>query len=277
MSQLRLRLQTGDSSQGINTHGIFSRGYLLRHLRADSEHFASAADAERLHNFARDLWAENYIAMRKRGEAFTCSKFIEPLLQKVGWAVIPQESMPASFQTRKRPDYCLFLSEGEQRAAAEEESSQNLFRRSATVLEAKAAEHPLDRVSQRETPDWFPSDQVQDYLRHARDSTGRRFFDWAILTNGNLWRLYGEHAAPDAYFEFELADGEDFCAAEEFRIFLTLFRPHAFVRREDGKCFLDDVREQSLRVPSRSRDEIAQTHLRCARRSRDRICGVRVE
>jgi hypothetical protein len=101
--------------------------------------------------------------------------------------------------------------------------------------------------SKRETPGWFPSEQVQDYLRYATDSTGRRFFDWAILTNGNLWRLYSEHAAPDAYFEFELADGEDFCEADEFRIFLTLFRPHAFIRREDGKCFLDDVREQSLR------------------------------
>src|SRR5206468_10555841 len=127
-----------------------------------------------------------------------------------------------------------------------EESLQNLFRRSVTVLEAKAAEHPLDRVSQRETPGWFPSDQVQDYLRNARDSAGRRFFDWAILTNGNLWRLYSEHAAPHAYFEFGLAEGADLCGPEEFRIFLTLFRPHAFTRREDGKCFLDDVREQSL-------------------------------
>jgi hypothetical protein len=137
MSQLRLKLQDADSSQAFTTRGVFSRGYLLRHLRAESEHFASTAEVEHAYRFARDLWAENYAAMRKRGEAFTCSKFIEPLLQEIGWALIPQESMPASFQTRKRPDYCLFLSQEDQRAAAEEESSQNLFCRSASVLEAR--------------------------------------------------------------------------------------------------------------------------------------------
>jgi hypothetical protein len=247
MSQLRLKLQSKDSSEAFNTRGVFSRSYLLRHLRRESDHFVSAVDAEGSHNFARELWAENHVAMRKRSEAFTCSKFIEPLLQRMGWALIPQEAMPANFATRKRPDYCLFLSEEEQREAAQEDSSQNLFRRSATVFEAKTAEHPLDRVSQRETPGWFPSEQVQDYLRHAKDATGRRFFDWAILSNGNQWRLYTEHAAFDACFEFELASDGELCAVDEFRIFLTLFRPQAFARKEDGRCFLDDVREQSLR------------------------------
>jgi hypothetical protein len=114
MSQLPLKRQSKDSSEAFSTRGVFSSGYLLRHLRGESEHFVSAADAEDTYEFARGLWAENHVAMRKRGEAFTCSKFIEPVLQRMGWALIPQEAMPANFTTLKRPDYCLFLSEEEQ-------------------------------------------------------------------------------------------------------------------------------------------------------------------
>jgi len=138
MSQLRLKLQSKDSSEAFNTRGVFSSGYLLRHLRRESDHLVSAAEAEETHNFARELWADNHVAMRKRGEAFTCSKFIEPLLQRMGWALIPQEAMPANFATRKRPDYCLFLSEEEQRGAAQEDSSQNFISPLSDCIRSKS-------------------------------------------------------------------------------------------------------------------------------------------
>ena len=97
----------------------------------------------------------------------------------------------------------------------------------------------------KETPGWFPSQQIQDYLRHAKDKSGSRLFDWAVLTNGNSWRLYCDHAANDAFFEFHLADGEAFCSLDDFRLFIALFRPAAFTRT-DGRCLLDNVREESL-------------------------------
>ena len=81
----------------------------------------------------------------------------------------------------------------------------DVFREAATVLEAKKVEHSLDKVSERETPGLFPSQQVQDYLHKAKDGTGNRYFNWAILTNGNEWRLYCEQASTDAYFAFHLA------------------------------------------------------------------------
>ncbi len=115
-----------------------------------------------------------------------------------------------------------------------------------TVLEAKKWQHPLDQLSKRERPALFPSQQIQDYLRHAKDATGARLFNWAILTNGNAWRLYCEQAASDAYFEFALADGESFCSLEDFRLFIALFRPQAFARGADGRCPLDQIREESL-------------------------------
>src|SRR5439155_9822203 len=76
MSQLRLNFDPRIRPKRL-TRGVFSRGYLLRHLRRESDHFVSAADAEDTYNFAGELWGKNRVAMRKRSEAFTCSKFIE--------------------------------------------------------------------------------------------------------------------------------------------------------------------------------------------------------
>jgi hypothetical protein len=113
-------------------------------------------------------------------------------------------------------------------------------------LEAKRVQHSLDEVSDKETPGWFPSQQVQDYLRNAKDKTGQRFFNWAILTNGNEWRLYCEQAANDAYFGFHLAHEEEFCSLEDFGFFIALFRPQSFELNAERRCPLDDVREESL-------------------------------
>jgi hypothetical protein len=87
---------------------------------------------------------------------------------------------------------------------------------------------------------------VQDYLHQAKDATGRRFFNWAILSNGNEWRLYCEQAATDAFFAFHLAHGDQFCTLEEFRLFWALFRPQAFERDAQGLCLLDRLRDESL-------------------------------
>jgi hypothetical protein len=107
-------------------------------------------------------------------------------------------------------------------------------------------QHSLDEISHSETPGWFPSQQVQDYLRNAKDNTGQRFFNWAILTNGNEWRLYCEQAANDACFAFHLANGGVFCSLEDFRFFFALFRPQSFELDEEQRCLLDKIREESL-------------------------------
>ena len=82
--------------------------------------------------------------------------------------------------------------------AAKETETVDVYRESVTVLEAKKVQHSLDEISDKDTPGWFPSQQVQDYLRNAKDKTGQRYFNWAILTNGNEWRLYCEQAPNDA-------------------------------------------------------------------------------
>lgn len=115
------------------------------------------------------------------------------------------------------------------------------------MLEAKRWGHSLDKVSERETPGRFPAEQIESYLRAAKDARGRRFFNWAILSNGARWRLYTEHAGNGAIFEFTLVDSRgQFCSLEDFRLFAALLRPAAFARDPEGRCLLDRVREESL-------------------------------
>jgi len=181
--QLGLAL-TGEGFAGpAETNGLLSLAYLLRHLK-QSDSFATKSDVEAAYEQVCTLHRKHAPALRNQNEAFTCSTFLDPVLDALGWYRIPQQSMPSSMGTRKRPDYCLVTSE-DTFAAASQAEALTLFQLSATVLEAKRWEHPLDRMSARETPGWFPSQQIQDYLNHAKDATGRRFFDWAILTNGS--------------------------------------------------------------------------------------------
>jgi len=67
---------------------------------------------------------------------------------------------------------------------------------------------------------------------------------WGILTNGNEWRLYCRDAKPSHYFgiNFEVA----IQSKENFKYFLALFSPAAFTRDAQGKCRLDQIRENAL-------------------------------
>ncbi len=245
-NQLGLALSEEGFSGFVETNGLLSLAYLFRHLK-QSDSFASRSDVEDAYARVCALYQQHAPALRRQNEAFTCSTFIEPVLDCLGWHRIPQQSMPRSMGTRKCPDYCLTTSEDSFQTAAQADAL-TLFQLSATVLEAKRWEHSLDRISESETPGWFPSQQIQNYLNYAKDPTGKRFFDWAILTNGSEWRLYSEKAAVGAHFSFKLVWNGQICPIDDFRLFFTLFRAAAFDRTPEGRCFLDEVREQSLRV-----------------------------
>jgi len=190
--QLGLNLR-GEGFEGpLEARGVFSTAYLARHLR-NAPDFASENDVTTAFREIAEIWRLRLTALGRQNEAFNCSSFLEPILDRLGWLRIPQQSMPNDFATRKRPDYCLFTSESDFTAASEADAN-TLFRLGATVVEAKKYGHPLDQLSNNETPGWFPSQQIQDYLNHAKDANGRRFFNWAILTNGSEWRIYTDRS-----------------------------------------------------------------------------------
>ena len=244
-SQLSLGIQDSELSAAFVCRGIFSANYLHQHFGKSVE-FPTAEDVRPIYEKVKQRWLKEYVGLSKRKEAYTRTQFLDPLLNEIGWTFIPEQDLPSKSITRKRPDYCLFLNDETRQRAAKETETADVFRESATVLEAKRVKHSLDEVSDSETPGWFPSQQVQDYLRNAKDKTGQRYFNWAILTNGNEWRLYCEQAPNDAYFSFHLAHEEEFCSLEDFRLFFALFRPQSFEQDKERLCLLDTLREESL-------------------------------
>lgn len=253
-SQLNLNIRTETEAAWMSCRGIFSLSYLRQHL-ANSAHFPSVQEAEPIYAKLKTRWQDNLPGLRRRKEAYTRTQFLDPTLREMGWYFIPEADLPVKTVTRKRPDYCLFEDEQAQQRAAKQDHALDVFRESAAVLEAKKVLHSLDKVSEVETPGWFPSQQIQDYLRHAKDATGHRFFNWAILSNGNEWRLYCEQAPVDAYFAFYLADDQHFCPLEDFRYFLALFRAVALTRT-DGRCLLDDLRENALNLQTKLEENL---------------------
>ena len=216
--------------------GIFTRPYLRQQL-ANNEICPPISEVESLYESLKKRWLDNLAGLQRQGEAYTRTRFLDPTLGDLGWYFIPEASLPEC-PTRKKPDYCIFPSEETERSVAASDAI-DIFRASSSVVEAKKVEHPLDEVSRQETPGWFPSQQIQDYLNCAKDASGRRFFNWAILTNGSEWRLYTDRSTVGAYFAFHLVRNAQFCSLEEFRAFFTLFRAVAFERAADGSCFLD--------------------------------------
>jgi hypothetical protein len=184
--QLALAIPSEREDARIICRGVFSANYLRKHF-AQYEDYPKRDEVRPIYEKLKALWQDEYIGLCKRKEAYTRTQFLEPLLAELGWQFIPEQDLPSKTQTRKRPDYCLFLDADARRRAAAQTETVDVFRESATVLEAKKVRHSLDEVSDTETPGWFPSQQVQDYLHKAKDATGQRFFNWAILTNGNEW------------------------------------------------------------------------------------------
>jgi hypothetical protein len=242
---MSLGIKDGELSAAFVCKGIFSANYLHQHFGKSGE-FPTIEDVRPIYEKVKNRWLEEYAGLRTQKEAYTRTEFLDPVLKEIGWTFIPEKELPSKGVTRKRPDYCLFLNDEARQRAAKESDTADVFRESATVLEAKRVQHSLDEISGSETPGWFPSQQVQDYLRNAKDKTGQRYFNWAILTNGNEWRLYCEQAANDAYFAFHLAHEEEFCSLEDFCFFVALFRPQSFEQDEEQRCSLDKIREESL-------------------------------
>lgn len=244
IGQLPLFLRDEAHSPAI-ARGVFALPYLRRHLSSLS-HSPTKEATDTFYESARALWQKNHVGLAKGNEAYTRTHFLDPILTELGWHFIPELTQT----TQKRPDYWLFTEEAQRIAAADADQPEHRFALSSTVLEAKQFTHPLDAVSKKESPGLFPSQQVQGYLHAARDKQGERYFDWVILTNGRLWRLYTERAAEDAYFEFELADEHSFCTREDFSLFVALFTPGAFAQRADRRCPLDDIQSESISLQS---------------------------
>ncbi|MFH1629104.1 MAG: hypothetical protein ABIE47_10325, partial [Pseudomonadota bacterium] len=245
--QLTLDLIAEAPGEWIECRGLFSKSYLRNHVM-QADFILTPEVASGMYDAVKALWFDHYQALWRQGERYTCSAFIEPALKVLGWELLPEKALPLGHLTKKRPDFCLYADADAFKKASVTDDPGLVYSQAATVLEAKKVNHPLDRVSRKDTPGWFPSQQIQDYLRHAKDALGKRHFNWAILTNGQEWRLYCEQAATDATLVFHLVRGATFCTLDDFLVFLAMFSPEAFLKDAHGLCRLDAIREQSIHL-----------------------------
>lgn len=225
------------------TNGIFSEHYLQTRLR-DSHYWPNDDYARAIYDSVSELWKNRYVGLAKGNEETTRREFLEKVLDKLGYFYFSNLGLPESLRPQT-PDYLLFEDE-ETKEKVFNEDIEVKHQAAIALMEAKKVHHPLDQVSTKETPGRFPHQQVRDYLAQATNKTGEPYFRWGILSNGDVWRLYCRDAHPSAYFEFYLAGPEDhFCTFDEFKVFLTLFQPQVFVKK-DGRCPLDDIREEAV-------------------------------
>lgn len=231
-----------EPSPSWETNGIFSEHFIRSRLK-DFTLWPSDEFAKPLYEYASGLWRKRYIGLAKGDEEITKREFLEKIFEKFGFTFLPFRKLPA-IERRQVPDYLLFPDEDtKERVFSAELIDQ--YREAVSLLEAKKVNHPLDAVSKKETPGRFPHQQVRDYLNDATDLTGDPFFKWAILTNGGIWRLYNRDSRPSAYFQFRLAGQNYFCTYDNFKVFITLFRPESFIAT-DGVCPLDEIRSEAI-------------------------------
>jgi len=241
-----------DYTPAWETNGIFSEHFIRSRLK-DFNLWPADEFAKPLYDYISDLWKKKHITLGRGNEELTKREFLEKILDKLGFAFLPFRKLPVSVK-RREPDYLVFQDNNTKERAFDLEPSGQ-YRLAITLLEAKKVNHPLDTVSKKETPGRFPHQQIRDYLSDATDQFGNPFFKWAILTNGGIWRLYNRDSRPSAYFEFRLAGQNYFCTYEDFKVFITLFRPEAFIPT-DGICKLDDIRSEAIQYQTALEEDL---------------------
>ena len=176
-------------------------------------------------------------------EAQTEHEFIQPLLEQLGHTFEVQPALYTS-QGTKRPDYAFFASGDAHDAALTDINTNEFFRTTLAVGDAKKWSRNLDRKTE-DGGDPFnnqnPNYQIDFYLRGADK-------DWGILTNGGQWRLYHRQTSYrlDSFYEVDLAallseNGD----LDAFRYFYCLFRRDAFTPDASGASFLDLILGES--------------------------------
>lgn len=233
------------------TKGIFSDHYIRTKLHQTSL-WPKEEEVKPLYEFCYELWNKRYIGLAQANEAVTRQELLDKILTKLGFSYLPNTRFPMGGE----PDYILFSDENTKEQVFEKDKHTQ-YSAAVGILEAKKVNHPLDAVSRQETPGRFPHQQIRDYLQSATDSSGKLvYFRWAILTNGNKWRLYCRDTRPEHYFEFDFEHG--IRSFKDFMVFVALFNPTAFIKNEEGHCLLDDVRSEALSYQAELEDNLCK-------------------
>lgn len=227
----------------FNNSNLFSNHYLENMVQKSSEWDDESGLLE-AYTRIKDRFFEKEKNFPRYVEADLEHNWIRPVLDALGHYYGVQESL---HHDPLKPDYAFFPDAEALNEAYSQKGSDDFYKRSVAVGDAKAWNVVLDKSRQgrvlREMTN--PSFQIDNYLRATPPK-------WAILTNGRLWRLYHEDSSVsmDSYYEVNLPDLiariEETGDLSIFKYFYLFFRREAFPETPLGPSFLDKIREESL-------------------------------
>ncbi|GGM74015.1 hypothetical protein J2752_002633 [Halarchaeum rubridurum] len=218
---------------------LFSNHYLDDHLR-DTEPWNEVTDAEVEAAFEEinELLTEKRDRVEDYNEAQLERNVIRPIFDILGVSFEIEETV---MRNSRRPDYGFFPSAEAADAAFDRE---DFYEEATAVADAKRWGRKLDTRGEEKRDFENPSYQIHRYLQETPPQ-------WAVLTNGEKWRLYYGPTSHrlDSFYEIDLPklldavddDGD----LEAFKEFYLFFRHEAFLPDQSGDCFLDDVYDES--------------------------------
>ena len=231
----------------IYNRDFLSNHWLERRLPLEPEWQELREQAKNLAHTLLELWHVEKDRVKLYGdEAGLEEKFIQPVFEALGWRLKYQ-----TYLRGRSPDYALFLTDNNLTTALKAGRNNEEFWSHCTLLaDAKAWHINLDRPVRMGARREYPPEQIEWYLDRSR-------LDYAILTNGRLWRLIPRRLGPNkarfqTYLEvdlFHLLDssiqphtelpfGPDDNKLNSFLLFLLFFSPHGFVKTGDRKPFV---------------------------------------
>jgi hypothetical protein len=228
---------------------LFTREFLKRGIVETGAWAAlSHSEVDRFRTIARSIFMR-FPVNGSPNEATTERDLIFKVMEALGWEDILVQQSASSKRRTDIPDALLFADAEAKRRANAERTEATRYKYAVAVLENKAWRMPLDRTSKSSEP--APSTQILRYLSLAEVQSDQRIH-WAILTNGQVWRLYYQKAKSRAeeFCELNLQRllkmseqsdlfVDDADADHWLRVFVLIFRPAAFVPGpEDDRTFL---------------------------------------
>ena len=194
---------------------LFSEHFLTDGIRTTEAYRRLTSDPSFIPGIRRRLEEvyQQFPFQASPDEAQTEQDLIFRVLEAVGWNrdMWIVQARAARKGRSDVPDMLLFSdADAKQKSERRAREGQSAIGHGVAIVENKRWDRPLDRATQGarkgEEEREVPSSQILRYLSRAETLSDRRI-QWAILTNGRLWRLYyqGAKSRSEEYLEIDLS------------------------------------------------------------------------
>lgn len=201
----RVNSDADTTPEYITNRDLFSNRYLISNLHeTDVWQSVDDEELEEVYEEVLELYDRRKDSVDQYNESMLEQRFIRPILDILDVDYGVEEAVQ---NTRRRPDYGFFKSDAAVDLAFDRtDEGGDFYKDAVAVADAKKWGLSLDTQSDDRHTFENPSFQISVYL----DETPA---EWAVLTNGESWRLYYSRSSHrlDSFYEINLPDLLDAC------------------------------------------------------------------